>query len=218
VRHLSLALFALVLAGCGSAAEDTGVPASSGMGSVPAETETAAFDESKLNPPEIVLRSRGAEQTAVEGSFCVDYVDPASGQGGGVCGDSPDVHPDAVTVAMKGDELTLVFSGAEIMRPSGCHSDDEQGCVGYVYVRPLGCEDREVGRVPLALGTETRWRIDLERGAYELDVFGYVETSEGATGDVSGALGLLVGGGPKRYDYRGVTEIKRSLQVCPFPG
>jgi hypothetical protein len=217
VRPLSLLVFALCVAGCGAAADDTGVPASSGMQSVPAQTETSAFDDSKLKPPGILLRnSVGEEQRAVAGSFCVDYVDAASGRGGGVCGDSPDVHPDAITIAVKGEELTLVFSGAEIVRPSGCHSEDEQGCIGYVYVKPLGCDDREVARIPLALGPETRWTIDLERGAYELDVFGYFETSEGATGDASGALGLLVGGGPKKYDALGVTDIKPAMQVCPF--
>jgi hypothetical protein len=83
-------------------------------------------------------------------------------------------------------------------------------------VKPLGCEDREVELLPLALGPETRWKIDLEFGAYELDVFGYFESSDGATGDVSGALGLFVGGGPKKYDALGVTGIKRAMQVCPF--
>lgn len=169
-----------------------------------------------MRPPQILLRSSAGGQKAVEGSFCVDYVDPTSGQGSGVCSDSPAIHPDAVTVAQPGDEVTFFFSGADIVRPSGCHGEDEQGCIGYVYVKPLGCEDREVERVPLALGPETRWTIDLETGAYELDVFGYFESSGGATGDVSGALGLVVGGGPKKYDYLGVTGIKRALQVCAF--
>jgi hypothetical protein len=158
----------------------------------------------------------GEEQEAVAGSSCVDYVDPASGGGSGVCSDSPAVHPNAITIAMPGDEVTFVFSGADIVRPSGCQAEDEQGCIGYVQVKPLGCEDREVERVPLALGPETRWTIDLEFGGYELDVFGYFESNDGATGDVSGALGLIVGGGPKKYDALGVTEIKRAMQVCPF--
>jgi hypothetical protein len=171
-----------------------------------------------LKPPRILLRSSAGEQKAVAGSFCIDYVDPASGRGGGVCSDSPAVHPDAFTVAQPGDEVTFVFSGADIVRPSGCHGRDEHDCIGYVLVRPLGCEDREVERVPLALGPETRWTIDLETGAYELDVFGYFESSHGSTGDVSGALGLFVGGGPKNHDYRGVLAVKRAMQVCPFAG
>jgi hypothetical protein len=217
VKQLSVLVVALALAGCGSTAERTDVPASSGQESVPVETvgpTTAPADESKSRPPQIVLRSSAGEQKAVEGSFCVDYVDPASGQGSGLCSDSPAIHPDAITVAQPGDEVTFVFSGADIVRPSGCRGE-EQGCIGYVYVKPLGCEDREVERVPLALGPETRWTIDLETGAYELDVFGYFESSSGATGDVSGALGLFVGG-PKEGDALGVLAVKPSMQVCPF--
>lgn len=219
VRRVPLLALALVLAACGSAAERTDQPASSGGETAPVETHdpTAAFDESKLRPPRILLRSIAGEQKAVEGTFCVDYVDQASGRGGGMCGDSPSVHPDAITVAQPGDELTFVLSGADIVRSRGCKSEDEQGCIGYVHVRPLGCEDREVGRVPLALGPETRWTIDLEQGAYELDVFAYFESSEGATGDVSGGLGLVVGGEPKQDDYRGVVAVERAMQVCPFP-
>jgi hypothetical protein len=218
VKHLSVLVAGLVLAGCGSTAERTGVPASSGRESVPVETHgptTASVDESKLRPPQILLSSSAGEQKAVEGSFCADYVDPASGQGSGLCSDSPALHPDTVTVAQPGENVTFVFSGAEIVRPSGCHGEDEQECIGYVYVKPLGCEDREVERVPLTLGPETRWTIDLETGAYELDVFGYFESTGGATGDVSGALGLFVGG-PKEGDALGVLAVKPSMQVCAF--
>jgi hypothetical protein len=219
LRRVPLLVLALFLAACGSAAERADLPASSGQESAPVETQdaTTAFDESTLRPPRILLRSIAGEQKAVEGTFCVDYVDPASGRGGGMCGDSPAVHPDAITVAQPGDEVTFVFSGADVVRATGCHSEDEQGCIGYVHVRPLGCEDREIERVPLVLGPETRWTIDLERGAYELDVFGYFESSEGASGDVNGGLGLLVGGGPKQYDYRGVVAVERAMKVCPFP-
>ena len=221
VKPVALLVLAFVLAACGSTVGRTDVPASSGRESDRVETygPTAPVDESKLKPPEILLRNHvGEEQEAVAGSFCVDYVDPASGRGSGMCSDSPAVHPNAITIAMPGDEVTFVFSGADIVRPSGCHGEDEQGCTGSVQVKPLGCEDRQVERVPLALGPETRWTIDLEFGGYELDVFGYFESSDGATGDVSGALGLFVGGEPKNYDALGVTGIKRAMQVCPFAG
>jgi hypothetical protein len=194
--------------------ERTGVHASSREEATP--TVVTETGKSRTAPPEIVLRSSGGQQEAVAGSFCSSYTEPATGEGEGVCGDSGPVHPDAVTVAQRGDEVTLVFRGAEIVRPDGCHGDDDQGCIGFIHVRPLGCENREVDRVPLALGPETAWRIDLASGAYELDVFGYFESSDGATGDVSGSLGLLVGGGPKENDYLGVTGIKRAMQVCPF--
>jgi hypothetical protein len=221
VRRVPLLALALVLAACGSAAERTDQPASSGQESAPVETHdpTEAFDESKLRPPRILLRSIAGQQKAVEGTFCVDYVDQASGRGGGMCSDSPDVHPDSITFAQPGDELTFVFGGADIVHASGCKSESEgeQGCIGFVHVKPLGCEDREVERVPLALGSETRWTVDLEPGAYELDVFGYFESSEGASGDVSGGLGLLVGGGPKQDDYLGVVAVERAMMVCPYP-
>jgi hypothetical protein len=220
VKRVPLLVLALVLAACGSTTERTDVPASSGQESVPVETHgpTTPVDESKLKPPEILLRSRGGEQKAVEGSFCVDYVDKASGQGSGVCGDSGPINPAEVTVEQPKEELTFVFEDARIVRAEGCHANSEQACIGFVHVRPLGCEDREVKRVPLALGPETRWTIDLETGAYELDVFGYFESSDGVAGDVSGSLGLIVGGGPKKYDYVGVVAVKRSMQVCPFAG
>jgi hypothetical protein len=220
VKRVPLVGLALVLAACGSTADRTGVPASSGQESVPVGTHgptTAPLEKSKLRPPQILLRSSAGEQRAAEGSFCVDYVDPASGQGSGVCSDSAAVHPDEVTVVQPG-EVTFVFSGADIVRASGCHAEDEQGCIGSIQVRPLGCEDREVERVPLVLGPATPWTIHLETGAYELDVFGYFESSDHGTGDVSGALGLLVGGGPKNHDYLGVVAVERGMHVCPFAG
>lgn len=225
MRLLALVFALLFAAGCGSASERTGVPASSGPaaesseGTVPAEGSgaTTEIDESELKPPKILLVNEvGDAQRAVQGSFCIDYVDEASGQGSGVCGDSGVVHPDAVTVAAAGDSVSFVLRGAEVVRAEGCRSDDDQECVGYVYVRPLGCEERELERVPLSLGPETRWTVDLERGAYELDAFAHFRTSAGANGDVSGALGLLVGGGPKEDDALGVTGIEPAMLVCPF--
>jgi hypothetical protein len=82
-----------------------------------------------LKPPQILLQNNvGEQQEAVAGSFCVDYVDPASGRGSGVCGDSPAVHPDAITIAMAGDEVMFVFRGADIVRPSGCHGEEGPVC------------------------------------------------------------------------------------------
>jgi hypothetical protein len=70
-----------------------------------------------------------------------------------------------------------------------------RGRRGHVRVpRPLGCDDRTIETVALAPGPQTPWTVDLEPGAYELDVFGYFESDAGATGDVSGTLGLTVAG------------------------
>jgi hypothetical protein len=215
MRLVLVPVVALMLAGCGSAAEQPRVPASSGEDTVLVPSTEAEADPTEARPPVIVLRSTGGEQEAVPGSFCADYVDSDSGEGVGVCGDSVPVHPKAVTAVARGDEVTLVFSGAKVVRPSGCHSEDEQDCIGSVSVKPLGCQDHELESVPLNLGPETRWTVDLEPGAYQLDVFGYFESDEGATGDVNGSLGLTVAG-PQENDALGVFAVKPSLAVCPF--
>jgi hypothetical protein len=221
MRFLALVGVALLLAGCGSAPEQTGVPASSGEATASGEgtvTDPKATDPeggSRLKPPSIVLVSAQGKQRAVRGSYCVTYEDPDSGVGEGVCADSGPVHPKAVTAVARGDEVTFVFGDARVVRPRACHSDDEQGCIGYVNVRPLGCEDPQLESVPLALGPETRWAVDLEPGAYELDVFAYFESDGGASGDVSGTLGLTVAG-PKTNDALGVGAIKPWMQVCEF--
>jgi hypothetical protein len=222
VKQFSFLALTVVLAACGTTVDRTeGPAASSASGSGVAETDAARTPEPAedpaLKPPGIVLRSAVGDQKAVEGSYCIDYVDPGSGQGSGVCGDSAQIFPRTVTVLQPGDEVAFVFSRANIVRPSGCHGESKQDCIGYVYVRPLGCADREVERAPLALGPQTRWTVDLPTGGYQLDVFGYFEADSGASGDVSGTLGLYVGGGPKEYDALGVTAVKPAMQVCPYP-
>ena len=214
MRLVLVLVVALIVAGCGAAEEETNVPASSGE-EPDVTVGPTVTDPPEPRPPTIVLKSEVGLQEAVQGSFCANYVDPGSGQGQGVCGDSPAVHPSAVTAVAHGDEVSFVLTGAKVVRPSGCHSDDEQACIGYVYVRPLGCEDRETKRLPLALGAETRWTVDLGPGAYELDVFGYFASDEGATGDVSGSLGLTVAGA-KKYDALGVSAVRPAMQVCEF--
>jgi hypothetical protein len=217
MRLLIVLVGALLLAGCGSAAQQTNVPASSGEDSrVPVPAMDTEADPPELKPPVIVLASKGGKQEAVQGSYCIDYVDPDSGQGQGACSDSAPIHPAAVTVVQPGEEVVFSPRGGEIVRPEGCHADDEQGCIGYVHVKALGCDEPEVESVPLALGPETRWTIDLKAGAYQLDFFGYFKSSSGATGDVSGTLGLLVGGEAKRNDYLGVVGVKPTMQECPF--
>jgi hypothetical protein len=213
MRLLVFVLAGLTLAGCGAA---TTAPGSSGESpTLPQPTVSTETNAPDLRPPPIFLVSAQGKQRAVGGSFCIDYVDSQSGQGQGACGDSAPVHPKAVTAVARGDEVTFVFSEAKVVRPSGCHSDDEQGCIGSVEVTPLGCEDPQLESVPLALGPETRWTVDLEPGAYELHVFGYFESDVGATGDVSGTLGLTVAG-PKKWDALGVGAVEPDMEVCPF--
>ena len=67
--------------------------------------------------------------------------------------------------------------------------------------------------MPLVPGSETRWTVDLEPDAYEPDVFAYFESDAGATGDVSGTLGLTVAGA-KQWDALGVSAVEPSMWVC----
>ena len=193
-------LFAVVLSGCGSSAEQTDVPASSG----PEIVDTTALPEAALKPPPILLVSGTETQRAVQGSYCVDYVDKASGEGHGICSDSAQTYPQAVTSVARGDRVTFVLPDAVLRADSS------------VAIRPLGCADRVTAEITLEPGTgEHRWRVDLEHGAYQLDVFARFKAVDGRTGDTSGSLGLTVAG-QKKWDALGVTGVKRSMQVCPF--
>jgi hypothetical protein len=74
------------------------------------------------------------------------------------------------------------------------------------------------GRTQVRAGhRRVQWDVDLDPGAYQLDVFARFEASDGRAGDVSGVLGLTVPG-PKENDALGVHGVKRSMQVCPFAG
>jgi hypothetical protein len=219
VRLIPLLLVALVLVACGSASEETGAPASSGQetsGEESAEGEGTAsggieppaepVDGSDLKPPAILLVYRDEEQKAVRGSYCVDYVDEATGQGSGVCADAAmPTYPDAVTSVAGGDQVTFVLPEA-VLRPDS-----------VVVIRPLGCTERVLDRLALDPGTgEQSWEVDLEHGAYQLDVFARFKADDGRTGDVSGSLGLTVAG-PKKWDALGVGGIEPSMEVCEFP-
>jgi hypothetical protein len=203
-----LIALAFALGGCG-VANETGVPGSSGAESVPAETlapPIATLDESMLKPPPILLVSRAGKQEAIQSSFCVQYVDQASGQDQGVCADGVPVFPKEVSTLQTGDWANLVLAGAFVK--------DE----GSVVVRPLGCKDEETLSFDLTAGmSETHWRVQLKPGAYQLDVFARFGSNDGRSGDVTGTVGLLVGGGPKENDYIGVVAVRDAMQVCPFP-
>jgi hypothetical protein len=208
MRLLPLLVAGLTLAGCGAAQDVAGPPGSSSLG--PTVSVSTA---DPMKAPAIVLRSGNGDQEAVPGSVCVFSLDPDSGEGEGSCGDTRPIHPNEITGVQAGDEVTLAFIGAKVVHAGGCQGSDEQVCIGSVSVRPLGCDRGEVERVPLVPGRETRWRVDLEPGAYELDVFAYFETDTGATGDVTGSLGLTVAGG-KKWDVLGVRAIEPSMRVC----
>jgi hypothetical protein len=215
MRLVPLLLLVLLVAACGSSVEETGVPASSGPSEESAEgsgTATgsgqvpAPADESNPKPPPILLLYQGQEQEAVSGSYCVDDVDEQTGQASGICADSAaPIFPDAVTSVAFGDRVLFVLPKA-VFKPDS-----------LVTVRPLGCTDQVVEEIALEPGTGKHpWKVELDHGAYQLDVFARFEADDGRSGDVSGSLGLTVAG-PKKWDALGVRDIHPAMEVCPLP-
>jgi hypothetical protein len=200
----------LLFTACGSVEERTGVPASSGQEgeSVPAETSEAALPESDLKPPPLLLVSEVGTQKAVRGGYCVqvEQVDGDSAEGAGICVDGMRPFPRSVTGVAHGDRVRFVLQDATLSRK------------GTIWIRPLGCSEREVDKIGWEAGNGQReWTVDLDWGAYQLDVFVAFEAEDGRTGDVSGTLGLTVAG-PKKWDALGVAGVRPSDPVCPFDG
>ncbi|HWB57416.1 MAG TPA: hypothetical protein VG479_10815 [Gaiellaceae bacterium] len=192
--RLALGLLALAVplaaAGCGAGAETSGSGAPTS--STPAvQVDTTASSEHRQKPPPIVLESEAGRQTAVRGSYCVEYVDEAAGEAGGTCADSAPVEPARLSTVRPGEEVRILLVDADVARPEGCSGEEERSCIGNVAVHPL-CRKRTVAEIPLAVGPETTWRADLAPGAYELEVFASFDAPDGRTGDVSGSLGVLV--------------------------
>jgi hypothetical protein len=139
-----------------------------------------------MAPPAIVLDVAGTQQEAVQGSFCVTKIDPG-GQSEGVCSDSGVQHPKHLSVVPPGAHARVrLADGAFARHAEGCRPD----CRPTVTVFPLGCEGKPT--TTFELPADGRWVIDLEPGAYELQVFGRFEAPGGSSGDTSGVLGLLV--------------------------
>jgi hypothetical protein len=142
----------------------------------PAETEPAppAPEGGETKPPPIVLESAAGTQVAVPESSCV------SGAGTGVCVDTTDQTPEDLSVVRAREEVVLRLRGASVTE-------------GSVAVRPLpDCEGETVAEVELEPGPETRWRVDLPAGQYELQVFARFEAADGRSGDASGSLGIVL--------------------------
>jgi hypothetical protein len=62
-------------------------------------------------------------------------------------------------------------------------------------VRRLSCDIETFTELELEAGPETGWRVDTPPGQYELQVYADFEAPDGASGDVSGSLGVLVAEG-----------------------
>jgi hypothetical protein len=151
VRRLPMLALVLLFAGCGSSADPTGLGASSSGRSEPSVTNgpSTAVDEPKLKPPSILLSSDLGKQKAVQGSYCVDYVDEATGCGQAICSDAAPVFPKGVTAVARGDRVTLVVPGAVLKADS------------IVTVRPLGCSDQEIAQIGFEPGAgELEWDVD----------------------------------------------------------
>jgi hypothetical protein len=118
--------------------------------------------------------SAAGTQVAVAESSCV------SGSGSGLCIDTMDQQPEDLSVVRPGEEVVLLLRGASVTQ-------------GSVTVRPLpDCEGKTVAEVELEPGPETRWRVDLPAGQYELQVFSRFEAADGRSGDASGSLGITL--------------------------
>jgi hypothetical protein len=174
MRAILLLVAVFLAAGCGEAETEPG--GGGAMGTVEEPTGSVPQDAGKPRmPPAIELVSEAGRQRAAPGSYCVD--DPQAGVGECVDYEAP-AGPEQLSVVRPGETVTIAFVGSSAVD-------------GTASVRRLGCEE-ELVSVPL--GPETRWEVDLEPGAYELQIFTTFEAGT-ASGDTSGVLGLLVDAG-----------------------
>jgi hypothetical protein len=201
MRLVGLVLLVALLAGCGAA---TTVPGSSGESpTLPEPPVSTEADVPDTKPPPVFLISVAGKQRALQGSFCVDYFNAATGQSAGACADSAGpLSPKQMTVVRPGDNVILAVPGATLKPDS------------VLTVRPLGCAEQEIRSIDLPATGELHWKVDLEPGAYQLDAFVRFASDNDVNGDVSGTLGLLVGGNAKENDYRGIVAVDRPY-VCP---
>lgn len=200
---LLFCLSAFALAGCGAA---TTAPGSSGESpTLPQPPIATEAREPDLAPPPVFLVSEAGKQRAAQSSSCIQYTNLATGQDSGRCSDvGGPVRPRAMTVVQPGDNVIVTIPVATLEKDSA------------ITIRPLGCVDRETTKLDFPETGALHWPVDLEPGAYELDVFALFDLGDGLSGDTSGTLGLLVGGGPKEYDYKGIVALDETLAVCPF--
>lgn len=156
------------------------------METLPAST---AKEPAAPGPPRIVLTSAAGRQEAVAGSFCVSSATE------GTCGDSGPIDPLQLSVVRPGERVEVFLEDAQVTE-------------GSVRVLPLGCQ-AGVSRLRLEPGPLTHWRVVLDAGAYELDVFARFQ-GPSTSGDVSGSLGLLVD--PDRMPA--ILPARDSLRAC----
>jgi hypothetical protein len=190
ILFAALLTVALVVSGCGQSGDSTGVASgdAAGTGSVESpKTSSPQPPEPEQGPPDLLLVSEAGRQVGVVGSYCVQ--NPKAGFG--ACADGERPSAKQANVARPGETITIALDGARAVKAEECHGRDVS-CIGEARVAPLGCKSATAARIFLERGSETRWRAELEPGAYELEVFVYFEADDGRSGDVSAALGLVV--------------------------
>ncbi len=180
---------AVLVAGCGQASGDT-------PGAEPDPTTTQEIEPDKdpeppeggIQPPPVVLVSDGGRQVGPKGSYCITN----NQMGQGMCADAArPPEAEQANVVRPGETIAIVLEGARAVKAEGCGARDVS-CIGEAQISPAGCKAATVARIFLERGAETRWRVQLEPGAYELQTFVYFETDDGSSGDVSTAFGLVV--------------------------
>jgi hypothetical protein len=172
MRAILLVLTVFLATGCGAGETEPG--GGGATGTIEQEpTGSVRQDGGKPRmPPAIELVSEAGRQRAAPASYCVD--DPQAGVAECVDQEAP-AGPEQLSVVRPGETVTIAFVGSSAVD-------------GSASVRRLGC-DGELASVPLE--PETRWEVDLEPGAYELQIFTTFEAGS-ASGDTSGVLGLVV--------------------------
>jgi hypothetical protein len=171
MRAVPLVLAVLLAAGCGAEETESGGGATGTVEQEPTGSVPQNGGQPRM-PPAIELGSEAGRQRAAPGSYCVD--DPQAGVGECVDYEAP-AGPEQLSLVRPGETVTIALVGSSAVD-------------GTASVRRLGCEE-ELVSVPL--GPETRWKVDLEPGAYELQIFTTFQAGT-ASGDTSGVLGLVV--------------------------
>lgn len=141
-----------------------------GLGVVGSTTEESSSGSAPARPPALELVSDAGRQRAAQGSYCVN------GPDSGECVEfEAPAGPEQLSVVRPGEVVTIVLTPVS-------------GVDGTASVRRRGCDEQLASVV---LHPETHWTVDLEPGAYELQIFTTFELGS-TSGDTSGVLGLLV--------------------------
>jgi hypothetical protein len=174
VRALAVLLAAAAAAGCGTS---TAGERSATITQTVTETVGDVDDplaKHAVAPP-LWLRARAGTIRATQGSSCVHYTDPSTGEGVGVCADTPYPAPHQIVIVRPREPVRFVLRGAR----------------GFVVdVHRLGCHEQTLRRVRLP--ADGRWRTALASGVYELFVFVQKFELDRRDGDTSGGVGLWV--------------------------